>query len=280
MNHLKAGLACADRLLTVSPGEGGAPGGLWGGRRRMSVVCAALCARARAAPLRPPRPGCSLAAPCAPPSLPQHTQARRPAAPRTLWPFLASPHPRPSPCAPPLPPPNLQNLLSPTTLPLPGYSQEITTFLGGWGLEGLLLSRSPVLNGIVNGIDEDEWVPLGGRGGVGGLPAKLLAGRRACALLGSGMGSPGAHKPPSTHTHTRFDSPDSTTTAASIMPPPPPPPPPPHLTPPHPLAPGGTPRRTSTWPPTTAPMTLWRARRRTRRRCRRSWGCRWTQTSP
>jgi starch synthase len=37
-----------------------------------------------------------------------------------------------------------------------GYSTEITTFLGGWGLEGLLASRASVLSGIVNGIDEDE----------------------------------------------------------------------------------------------------------------------------
>ncbi|GBF98815.1 soluble starch synthase chloroplastic [Raphidocelis subcapitata] len=41
----------------------------------------------------------------------------------------------------------------------PGYSTEITTYLGGWGLEGLLGARQPVLSGIVNGIDEDEWDP-------------------------------------------------------------------------------------------------------------------------
>ena len=28
--------------------------------------------------------------------------------------------------------------------------------LGGWGLDGLLAARQPVLNGIVNGIDNDE----------------------------------------------------------------------------------------------------------------------------
>ena len=42
------------------------------------------------------------------------------------------------------------------TLPHPGYSHEITTLLGGWGLEGLLGSRAFVLSGIVNGIDMDE----------------------------------------------------------------------------------------------------------------------------
>lgn len=41
----------------------------------------------------------------------------------------------------------------------PGYSNEITTYLGGWGLEGLLGARRPVLSGIVNGIDLEEWDP-------------------------------------------------------------------------------------------------------------------------
>jgi starch synthase len=41
----------------------------------------------------------------------------------------------------------------------PGYAQEVTTWLGGWGLEGLLAARSPVLSGIVNGIEEAEWDP-------------------------------------------------------------------------------------------------------------------------
>ena len=38
----------------------------------------------------------------------------------------------------------------------PGYADEVTTLLGGWGLDGLLGGRRPVLNGIVNGIDDDE----------------------------------------------------------------------------------------------------------------------------
>lgn len=37
----------------------------------------------------------------------------------------------------------------------PGYSDEIRTFLGGWGMEGMLSDRGPVLSGIVNGIDEE-----------------------------------------------------------------------------------------------------------------------------
>jgi starch synthase len=37
----------------------------------------------------------------------------------------------------------------------PGYSEEIRTWLGGWGLEGMLSDRGFVLNGIVNGIDDE-----------------------------------------------------------------------------------------------------------------------------
>lgn len=37
----------------------------------------------------------------------------------------------------------------------PGYAGEIRTYLGGWGLEGLIDSRAYVLNGIVNGIDDE-----------------------------------------------------------------------------------------------------------------------------
>lgn len=37
----------------------------------------------------------------------------------------------------------------------PGYADEIRTWLGGWGLEGMLNDRGPVLNGIVNGIDTE-----------------------------------------------------------------------------------------------------------------------------
>eukprot|EP00198_Chlamydomonas_reinhardtii_P009360 XP_001698697.1 soluble starch synthase [Chlamydomonas reinhardtii] len=40
-----------------------------------------------------------------------------------------------------------------------GYAEEIKTYLGGWGMEGIIAARDPVLNGIVNGIDTDEWNP-------------------------------------------------------------------------------------------------------------------------
>ncbi len=36
-----------------------------------------------------------------------------------------------------------------------GYAEEIRTYLGGWGMEGILSSRAFVLNGVVNGIDTE-----------------------------------------------------------------------------------------------------------------------------
>jgi len=43
----------------------------------------------------------------------------------------------------------------------PTYAQEIATPWGGWGMEGLLEGRRYVLNGILNGVDLDEWGPGG-----------------------------------------------------------------------------------------------------------------------
>ncbi|KAH9609215.1 hypothetical protein KSS87_000475 [Heliosperma pusillum] len=40
-----------------------------------------------------------------------------------------------------------------------GYSWEVTTVEGGYGLHELLTSRKFVLNGIINGIDVTEWNP-------------------------------------------------------------------------------------------------------------------------
>nr|AJG44455.1 soluble starch synthase [Lilium davidii var. unicolor] len=40
-----------------------------------------------------------------------------------------------------------------------GYSWEITTVEGGYGLNELLSSRKSVLNGVTNGIDVDDWDP-------------------------------------------------------------------------------------------------------------------------
>lgn len=41
----------------------------------------------------------------------------------------------------------------------PSYSHEIQTHLGGWGMDGLLASRAYVVDGLLNGIDEEEWNP-------------------------------------------------------------------------------------------------------------------------
>jgi starch synthase len=41
----------------------------------------------------------------------------------------------------------------------PGYAWEIQTPEGGWGMEGMLRSRSYALNGVLNGIDMKEWDP-------------------------------------------------------------------------------------------------------------------------
>lgn len=41
----------------------------------------------------------------------------------------------------------------------PGYSWEIKTPEGGWGLEQMLSQRSFALNGVLNGIDDVEWNP-------------------------------------------------------------------------------------------------------------------------
>jgi starch synthase len=38
----------------------------------------------------------------------------------------------------------------------PGYAEEVKTWLGGCGMDGLLASRGYVLNGVVNGIDYEE----------------------------------------------------------------------------------------------------------------------------
>eukprot|EP00798_Chlamydomonas_sp_ICE-L_P027184 gene27184-2425_t len=40
-----------------------------------------------------------------------------------------------------------------------GYADEIKTYVGGWGLHEVLSSRQYVLNGVVNGIDTEEWNP-------------------------------------------------------------------------------------------------------------------------
>lgn len=41
----------------------------------------------------------------------------------------------------------------------PGYAWEIQTPEGGWGMEGMLTSRGYALNGVLNGVDLEEWDP-------------------------------------------------------------------------------------------------------------------------
>ncbi|CAG9461329.1 unnamed protein product [Pedinophyceae sp. YPF-701] len=41
----------------------------------------------------------------------------------------------------------------------PTYAGEIQSPEGGWGMEWLLGSRAPVVNGVLNGIDGEDWAP-------------------------------------------------------------------------------------------------------------------------
>ena len=41
----------------------------------------------------------------------------------------------------------------------PGYAWEIQTPEGGWGMESMLSSRAYALNGVLNGIDTQDWNP-------------------------------------------------------------------------------------------------------------------------
>ncbi|KAF8061313.1 SS1 [Scenedesmus sp. PABB004] len=74
----------------------------------------------------------------------------------------------------------------------PGYAEEIRTWLGGWGMEGMLNARGPVLNGIVNGIDDSDWNPAVDQH----LPvnydaSSFKAGKAACkAALQAELGLP------------------------------------------------------------------------------------------
>jgi starch synthase len=61
-----------------------------------------------------------------------------------------------------------------------GYAREIQTREFGFGLEGLLQSRSSVLTGIVNGVDYDDWSPEADRHIIANYTVKDLSGKRAC----------------------------------------------------------------------------------------------------
>ena len=71
------------------------------------------------------------------------------------------------------------------------YAYEITTAEGGCGLESVLLSRQPQLNGIVNGIDLDEWNPAADPHLPAPYDARDLSGKAACkAALQRELGLP------------------------------------------------------------------------------------------
>lgn len=63
-----------------------------------------------------------------------------------------------------------------------GYSWEITTPEGGYGLQDLLRSRKSVLNGITNGIDDVEWDPSSDKHIAFHFSAEDLSGKAQCKI--------------------------------------------------------------------------------------------------
>ncbi|KAJ4726671.1 Starch synthase, chloroplastic/amyloplastic [Melia azedarach] len=63
-----------------------------------------------------------------------------------------------------------------------GYSWEITTIEGGYGLDELLSSRKSVLNGITNGIDVTEWDPSSDEHIASHYSADDLSGKVQCKI--------------------------------------------------------------------------------------------------
>ena len=64
----------------------------------------------------------------------------------------------------------------------PTYSREIQTPEFGFGMDGLLRSRSSVLHGILNGIDNAEWNPEDDGYLAANYSASDLKGKEACKL--------------------------------------------------------------------------------------------------
>jgi len=62
----------------------------------------------------------------------------------------------------------------------PRYSREIQTSEFGFGLEGLLRARRDVLEGILNGIDEDAWNPASDKTIAAAYDAADPSGKAAC----------------------------------------------------------------------------------------------------
>jgi starch synthase len=59
----------------------------------------------------------------------------------------------------------------------PGYAREILTHEGGYGLEGVLQARRKRLEGILNGLDLDEWDPARDRQIAARFDHRTLEGR-------------------------------------------------------------------------------------------------------
>ena len=62
------------------------------------------------------------------------------------------------------------------------YSQEIQTTEYGFGLEGVLRSRSSTVSGIVNGVDYEEWSPQTDKFIVDRYSPQDLSGKQKCKL--------------------------------------------------------------------------------------------------
>src|SRR5271169_300244 len=60
------------------------------------------------------------------------------------------------------------------------YSQEIQTTEFGFGLEGVLHGRAATVNGILNGVDYDEWSPQADKFAVAKFSPQDLAGKATC----------------------------------------------------------------------------------------------------
>src|SRR3954454_12352195 len=60
------------------------------------------------------------------------------------------------------------------------YSEEIQTSEYGFGLEGVLRTRSSTVTGILNGVDYDEWSPETDRFIVSHYSPQALAGKQKC----------------------------------------------------------------------------------------------------
>lgn len=64
----------------------------------------------------------------------------------------------------------------------PTYAREIQTSANGFGLDGVLASRSGDLRGILNGIDFDEWNPAADRHLAQRFDRDDLTGKQACKV--------------------------------------------------------------------------------------------------